>query len=61
MFQRRHYEAIAMVLASIRPALGDDVSWCDAVEAFCEKLYPDNPRFNVEKFREACLGGTNNA
>lgn len=55
MFQRRHYEAIAIALANAK--------YCEDMDTYthyqiCEEvafmLSEDNPRFNKAKFMEVC-------
>lgn len=59
-FQRRHYQALADTLASVRrDALADaDLFTVDTCDRFTEILVSrfrrDNPRFQPDRFREAC-------
>ena len=56
MFQRRHYEAIATTLASVRPLQYGDrrVMWTSAVMAFANMFADDNSNFDRSRFFEAC-------
>ena len=50
MFQRRHYKAIAKILAKYRNT-GRNLN--PIVEDFITLFVIDNPYFDIQKFREA--------
>ncbi len=50
MFTHRHYTVIADVLAECAAFDGFDV----VVDTFVARLHNDNPKFDEERFREAC-------
>lgn len=55
MMQRRHYELIAQVLRTAKPA--DDnppCTWEELCEAFADACKRDNPQFKYERFYNAC-------
>lgn len=47
---KRHYEAVAAVMASCR----ERPTWADIVLEFARRFAQDNPRFNRSKFLKAC-------
>jgi hypothetical protein len=48
MFQKRHYEAIAAIIAALP-------CQCPALAAACVREFRrDNPRFDVDRFLDAC-------
>ena len=51
LFTTRHYAAIAEFLNFKRPMR----NWLNLVEDFCALFEVDNPRFDREKFIQACL------
>lgn len=57
-FQRRHYEAIADVLASARSGFDEGGACQFGVECVADELArmfaADNPSFDNERFRNAC-------
>lgn len=55
-FQKRHYEAVAALLANQNPGINWDGydMWEKIVWQFCEDFKEDNPNFNIHKFLEAC-------
>jgi len=59
MFTARHYKEIARILHHHKPTPNSDqeIYWTDMVSEFTMALYYDNPRFNEEKFRKACIEG----
>jgi hypothetical protein len=55
-FQRRHYQAIAEALATVRPTPHDRKaysSWCEAALAIADVFRSDNPRFDDARFWRA--------
>jgi hypothetical protein len=55
MFQQRHYQAVAEVVAGLDPKKADGSNpRLAAALAFAEKFGPDNGRFNLQKFMDAC-------
>jgi hypothetical protein len=58
-FQRRHYEAIAQVMASEFPTLGKlerDMVWIGIVSGLSMMFEEDNPNFDKARFVLACTG-----
>ena len=59
-FQRRHYEAIAEVLAEIRRGIPLDLflqtQYQATVDRFIHTFEQDNPRFREDQFRQATEG-----
>ena len=59
-FAKRHYEAVARLLAAHRPAVDDNEAMIlsqkvDAIiEDFAAMFADDNPRFNRSTFFKAC-------
>lgn len=62
-FEKRHYLAIAEVLKAHKPEPGQThdsfarvrlTEWEIIVEAIADMFEADNPRFNAEKFYDAC-------
>jgi hypothetical protein len=56
-FERRHYEAIAKVLADNRPLdmhAPECAIWSNIMEGFVREFRQDNPRFKVSRFLIAC-------
>ena len=58
-FTKIHYKEIARILVHHKPSELSDgkVYWIDLVKEFCMALYYDNPKFDEEKFTEACWNG----
>ena len=64
MFSKRYYEIIANTLREVRPITypiirdeyneGAIVRWNMVVENFVYNLHHDNPRFDPNRFLEAC-------
>lgn len=54
MFSRRHYREIAGVIAAHTSKSGDVVHKRRLVAELSAFFKADNPRFNQEKFTEAC-------
>lgn len=56
----KDFALIAMALKATRPLkLGQAVSWAQWIsttQTISSALADNNPRFNIEKFKEACLG-----
>ena len=59
-FGKRHYEALAAIMAATRPNNVTDVGaprkWDQIVDLMGEKFQDDNPRFVPVWFRSACGG-----
>jgi hypothetical protein len=55
VFQRRHYEALAEILAeqANRRGLFDRAELSELVDSLCEALHADNPGFKPDLFRKA--------
>lgn len=56
-FSKRHYEAIANVLCTEAQSLtmtDELMQWRRMVDSFGDKLALDNPRFDRDRFLEAC-------
>ena len=56
---RKHFERIAAALASVRPSFSTDPTaslsqWVDTVQAICDMLARENPRFDRARFVDAC-------
>jgi hypothetical protein len=59
-FQKRHYEVIASVMHDVlsnRRNTQDRFTVIDIVEALAREFKRDNPRFNSDRFGEACVRG----
>lgn len=59
-FQRRHYETLASVIATMHdesPDVFETSTINTFTEALIRKFTRDNPRFNAERFRVACTRG----
>lgn len=62
MLTRKHYKALADIIAQAAPVGGMVIQWqvgCNAgreyiAEALCAYLKGDNPRFDRGRFLEAC-------
>lgn len=60
LFQHRHYRAIAATLAKTKPMPGysamASTKWLADITALADMFAADNPRFDRERFLEACNG-----
>lgn len=59
MFGHRHYEALAEIIADVDMAVaGYAITREEAHEVMCRSLEllfeEDNPKFNLQRFRNAC-------
>jgi hypothetical protein len=59
MMTKQHFESIAAVLKSRRPADDDHdthrcTAWRDMVIAFAAMCVKENPRFDASRFYDAC-------
>ena len=55
MFERRHYEKVAEVLAGTKPSgLDGNARWQLQVVRFAEMFEADDPRFDGKRFASAC-------
>jgi hypothetical protein len=54
-FQRRHYDAIAKLIADMRrDDIGNPIVWTKIKKRFGDMFIDDNPNFNPARFEEAC-------
>jgi hypothetical protein len=57
-FSKRHYDDIAFAMCLSRPNWltqePEYRQWERSIEAISAKLKSDNPKFNAERFHEAC-------
>lgn len=57
-FSKRHYESLAEVLRVCRDLKWDSFDhtskWCEIQGEIMDMLAHDNPRFDREKFNQAC-------
>lgn len=64
MFARRHYQAVADMMVEIRPAeMGDSFGaqwWNVMVEAHGVLFSRDNPKFDLARFKRACMASKPN-
>lgn len=61
MFSQRHYIAIAKLLANRRPSdvyHVNKVAWALMRQDFADMFANDNPKFDRNRFYEACNGET---
>jgi hypothetical protein len=54
MMTRKDYVATATILNSFKELIGDQFTFEDLVDEFGDLFANDNPRFDLDKFREAC-------
>jgi hypothetical protein len=54
-YQARHYRDIAAILAALRHETDDTIILDVLIERFAELFAVDNPRFNIARFRAACV------
>lgn len=54
MMTRKDYVATAEILSSFKDLIGDEFTFHDLVDEFAAMFEADNPRFNSDKFFEAC-------
>jgi hypothetical protein len=52
---KKHFEALARALAKIRPANGEKITWEEVIRAVANVCIEFNPRFNMDRFLDACL------
>ena len=56
MFQKRHYDVLAKVMAAVNPPQSEPDRWdmwlC-VMHHLCQTLKEDNNRFDAERFEEA--------
>lgn len=52
VFQSRHYEVLAEVIKSMSPEQGH---YGNMITALCNRFARDNPNFDADRFRAACL------
>jgi len=61
MFQKRHYVEVAKVLKNVRQSLLVTVTpdtttvWNQTVGHFISMFHADSPRFDVQRFHDACM------
>lgn len=51
---RKDYKVIAQAIADSREKYGDDVTVAKLIGVLGSRLKEDNPRFNPDKFWQAC-------
>jgi hypothetical protein len=53
---KQHFEAIARILSDHIPVQGDavDITYADTVTDLADYFKAENPRFDVDRFKEAC-------
>ena len=54
MMTRKDYVQTAEILSSYKDLIADNFVYEDLVDEFASMFEQDNPRFNSEKFWEAC-------
>jgi hypothetical protein len=65
MFQKRHYETIALVMQGSHPGEGlshDNravVQWLEQIRDLAEMFERDNKGFDIIRFMKACKPGAN--
>lgn len=58
LFQKRHYEALAIVCQNVRADLTDSAAYRFECE-LCRMFSADNPAFDEDRFKRACVPGAN--
>ena len=58
MMTRKDYVATAEILSSFKDLIGDEFTFHDLVDEFGAMFESDNPRFDSNKFFEACNKNT---
>ena len=54
MMTRKDYVIVAQILSSYKDLIGDEFTFHDLVDEFGGMFQADNPRFDSQKFFEAC-------
>ena len=54
IYTRKTFISVSSLLSEFNQDI-DEIVFEDLVEAFGDLFYADNPNFDFEKFREACL------
>ena len=54
MMTRKDYVATAEILSSFKELIGDEFTFHDLVNDFGAMFEADNPRFDADKFFDAC-------
>lgn len=64
MFQQRHFEALAQLMQDVEPKAGTKAQSRaeyreQIIREMCALFSRDNPHFNEDRFRCACVPGAN--
>ncbi len=60
MFNKRHYQAIALVMQTARPANKRAVAqWSETIKDLADMFARDNSLFKYDLFLQACIPGQN--
>ena len=54
MMTRKDYVATADILCSFKDLIGDQFTYHDLVDEFAAMFEADNPRFDAQRFFDAC-------
>ena len=54
MMTRKDYVRTAEILSSYKDLINDEFTFHDLVDDFGSMFEADNPKFDFERFREAC-------